>query len=474
MRGGRVDLIGPLGHRAIKERRISSFEFRFLKKETKMKIGFRIQDSGSRKAGWAAALFLLLSAFCFLPSGFGQTATPYGLTFPAGILGVAEATQATTLTNNLTVTLSSITVSVTGTNSSDFSVATSPGSSCGGSLAAAATCTLTVTFTPGGLGSRVAYISVVYSGSPGSPMLLPLAGWGWTGASGGPGTLLMANASSTGTTLNSLAKSTGAPSTAVIATTSDNKSGVVLGIVTSGAGTTGNAVIQTSGAALCNFDGATTANDVVTVSIGTNGDCTDVGATLPGDGSQLIGHVLSTNGAGGAYLVALSGLGVPGSGATATGASFQSAPTPSVAAGETLGTAALPFGNLYFGNAAADSSSFGATFTGHRVFTWPDASITVSGAVLTDCGTSASCAAPTTRSSTLKIAIGSHAMTAGVLAITGISPAFTSTASFTCAASDPSNPYTITAVNGSGSAVTFTASTTSGNTDTVSWACVGY
>lgn len=112
----------------------------------------------------------------------------------------------------------------------------------------------------------------------------------------------MANASSTGTTLNKLAKLTGAPSTAVIAGTSDTSG--IIGLVIAGAGTTGTAQIATSGLASCVFDGATTAGNYVQISSGTAGDCHDAGASLPASG-QIIGRVLSTNGSGGTYQILL-------------------------------------------------------------------------------------------------------------------------------------------------------------------------
>ena len=105
----------------------------------------------------------------------------------------------------------------------------------------------------------------------------------------------VANASSTGTTVNTLAKLTGAPSTGVIAATTDT-SGVV-GVVVSGAGTTGNAQIAVAGQASCIFDGATTAGDYVQTSSTTGGDCHDTGGTLPTSG-QVLGRVLSTGSGG--------------------------------------------------------------------------------------------------------------------------------------------------------------------------------
>lgn len=109
------------------------------------------------------------------------------------------------------------------------------------------------------------------------------------------------NAGSTGTTLNKIAKLTGT-GTAVIATTSDTTG--LLGVVSGGAGTTGNASIATAGQVGCVFDGATTANDYVIESVTTNGDCHDGGSTPPT--VQTLGRVLSTNGGAGTYKIAVA------------------------------------------------------------------------------------------------------------------------------------------------------------------------
>jgi hypothetical protein len=113
------------------------------------------------------------------------------------------------------------------------------------------------------------------------------------------GIVQIPNAGTTGTTVNTLTKLTGAPSSAVIAATSDNGA-VVVGITTGGAGTTGNAQVQQTGLASCVFDGATTAGHYVNVSTTTAGNCHDVGA-VPGG----IGIVQSTNGSAGTYQVLL-------------------------------------------------------------------------------------------------------------------------------------------------------------------------
>jgi len=125
------------------------------------------------------------------------------------------------------------------------------------------------------------------------------------------------NAATTGTTLNKLAKMTGSPATAIIASTSDT--GGVIGVVVDGAGTTLSAQIARGGQASCAFDGATTAGDYVQISSTTGGDCHDAGASYPGTG-QVLGRVLSTNAGAGTYamLVAGSEIQAPAAGAVST------------------------------------------------------------------------------------------------------------------------------------------------------------
>ena len=124
-------------------------------------------------------------------------------------------------------------------------------------------------------------------------------GTSWAAESGGAAassTLIIANAASTGTTLNKLAKVTGAPSTATVAATSDT--GGIMGVVIANAGTSGSATIQTYGIVSCLFDGATTAGDYVQVSPTTGGDCHDVGSSYP-TSSQVLGRVMVTNASAG-------------------------------------------------------------------------------------------------------------------------------------------------------------------------------
>lgn len=180
----------------------------------------------------------------------------------------------------------------------------------GGTPVAVGTATPLNFGTPGVLAAFAATELGAYPGSACTPPALALstsAAGVWTcatpvpsgGAGASPVTITLANASSTGTTTNKLAK-VNTDGTAVIVATTDTTGAI--GPVVSGAGTTGSAVIQVIGSASCVFDGATTAGDYVGISSGTAGDCTDVGSTFPSLVSVL-GVVTSTNGGAGTYTV---------------------------------------------------------------------------------------------------------------------------------------------------------------------------
>lgn len=127
-------------------------------------------------------------------------------------------------------------------------------------------------------------------------------GTSWLGQSVGASsasTMILNNAGTTGTTVSKLAKTTGAPSTAVIAATTDT--GGILGVVIGGAGTSGSATIQTYGFVAVAFDGATVAGDYVTISSTTAGGAHDAGATYPSAGQQVLGKVTTTNASAGTY-----------------------------------------------------------------------------------------------------------------------------------------------------------------------------
>lgn len=108
-------------------------------------------------------------------------------------------------------------------------------------------------------------------------------------------TITVSNAGTTGTTNALLAKLTGAPSTAVITATSDISGAV--GVVVSGGGTSGSAIIAIEGEVACTADNATTAGDYAVIGTGTAGRCRDGGSSKPTSG-QVIGRFMTTTSLG--------------------------------------------------------------------------------------------------------------------------------------------------------------------------------
>jgi hypothetical protein len=150
----------------------------------------------------------------------------------------------------------------------------------------------------------------------------------------------VANASTTGTTLNTVTIMTGAPQAAVIAPTSTI--GGVIGITVANAGTSGNATIQQSGIVSCVFDGGTTAGDLVLVSTSTAGECHDSGSA--GVSGTSVGTVLSTNGSAGTYQILLN-QGSSGGGASCADGSTTTV-NASTTATQVMKTCQLPSGVL--------------------------------------------------------------------------------------------------------------------------------
>src|SRR5208282_401660 len=79
--------------------------------------------------------------------------TPAGVTYAARTVGTTSPAKVFTLTNHLNVALTSVSISTTG----DFSVSTT---TCGTSVAALGTCTISVVFTPTATGTRTGTLQV--------------------------------------------------------------------------------------------------------------------------------------------------------------------------------------------------------------------------------------------------------------------------------------------------------------------------
>jgi sugar lactone lactonase YvrE len=106
--------------------------------------------------------------------------SPVALTFGAQLVASTSASQTVILTNSGGSPFSISTISLSGEQASDFQIVTT----CGGSVAAGASCTVAVTFTPTANGTRTA--SLLFTDSVlGSPQSVALTGTG----NGGSATL---------------------------------------------------------------------------------------------------------------------------------------------------------------------------------------------------------------------------------------------------------------------------------------------
>jgi subtilase family serine protease len=99
--------------------------------------------------------------------------TPASLTFASTSIGTSSAAQTVTLKNTGTGTLTLSTVTATGTNSTSFTAT----NNCGTSLAASASCTLSVTFKPTAAGALTASLSIA-DNAANSPQTVALSGTG--------------------------------------------------------------------------------------------------------------------------------------------------------------------------------------------------------------------------------------------------------------------------------------------------------
>lgn len=111
------------------------------------------------------------------------TFSPVSLSFGSQTVGTATAAQSVKLTNGGTAALTGVSISITGASAGDYSET----NTCGSSVAAAASCTISVIFKPTATGTRTASISVADSAS-GSPQTVALSG---TGASTGTGSITL-------------------------------------------------------------------------------------------------------------------------------------------------------------------------------------------------------------------------------------------------------------------------------------------
>jgi FG-GAP-like repeat/Abnormal spindle-like microcephaly-assoc'd, ASPM-SPD-2-Hydin/Divergent InlB B-repeat domain len=139
------------------------------------KVTFKPAASGARTATLSVADNATGSPQKVTLSGVGTTAklSPTSLSFGSVAVGTTSAAQTVMLTNVGTTTLTITSIAITGTNTGDFGQT----HTCGNSLAAGTSCTISVKFKPTAKGRRTAAVSVT-DNAAGSPQKVTLSGTG--------------------------------------------------------------------------------------------------------------------------------------------------------------------------------------------------------------------------------------------------------------------------------------------------------
>jgi hypothetical protein len=130
-----------------------------------------VELSFTANTGWSAAQ---VSEFEVFPatggsSGSGLSVSPSSLTFPSQALNTTSSAQTVTVNNTGSTAVSVSQIAATG----DFAETTT----CGASIAAGASCTVSVTFTPTAAGNQTGSLTIA-SSAPNSPNTVSLTGTG--------------------------------------------------------------------------------------------------------------------------------------------------------------------------------------------------------------------------------------------------------------------------------------------------------
>src|SRR5207249_5545658 len=143
-------------------------------------VTFKPTATGSRSAGVAVTDNASGSPQTAALSGSGVSSgttgpvaslSPASLSFGNQTVSTSSAAQSITLSNTGTAALSISGIAITGTNSGDFTQT----HTCGASLAAGTSCTISATFKPTAIGSRSAGVAITDNAS-GSPQTAALSG----------------------------------------------------------------------------------------------------------------------------------------------------------------------------------------------------------------------------------------------------------------------------------------------------------
>jgi subtilase family serine protease len=172
-------------------------------------------------------------------TGPAATLSVSSLTFASTAVNATAATQAVVLTNSGTASMTLSGVSITGVNASSFTQT----NTCGTTLAAKASCAVTVTFKPASTGSLTAAVSFA-DNAPNTPQTVALSGTGL--AANTP----VASLSATSLTFASTTVGSSAATQAVVLTNSGTGSMTVSGASITGANTSSFTQTSTCGTTL--------------------------------------------------------------------------------------------------------------------------------------------------------------------------------------------------------------------------------
>ncbi len=203
--------------------------------------------------------------------------SPTSLTFPTQLVSTTSSGQTVTLTNTGTAALTVSTISITGADPTDFQET----NTCGTSVAANASCTISVAFRPKARGVRTASISIADNAS-GSPQTVALSG---------TATVVTLSAASINFGTEAVGKTT-APNTLTLT----NGAGIALGVSS----------ITITGANPTDFAQTNTCGN----SVAANATCTiSVTFTPTKKGARAASVSIADTGGGSPQTVSLSGTG---------------------------------------------------------------------------------------------------------------------------------------------------------------------
>ncbi len=315
-------------------------------------VTFTPGSTGSRTATLSIADNAAGSPHTAAVSGTGAAApivqlSGTSLSFGSQNDGSTSSSQSVTVTNTGNASLSSIVISITGTNSSEFAQT----NTCGSNLAQSANCSISVTFSPATAGAKTASVQIADNAGT-SPQSISLTG---TGVALAPVASLSGNSIVFGN--QSLGTTSSQQSITLTNTGNASLTGISIGLT--GANTGDFAQTTTCGSTL-----AATAN----CSIGVTFSPSSTGA-------RSASVSISDNASNSPQSISLTGAGVQ----TPSALSYtQAAPSPLVA-GSSIGTVVVGVYDSHSALVTGSTASVQVTITGPNSFTNSQTQSAVSG-----------------------------------------------------------------------------------------------